>query len=139
MRSKWVFVKKFFQDGTLNKYKACLVAVGSSQRPGIDYEATQSPVVRTESVKILLAIAAAKNYAVKTHDFVSAYLNSPISENLGMRQPEGFHIGNPGDVCILKRSVYGTAQAARNWFITLKTVLLSLGLTQSIFDPCVSL
>jgi hypothetical protein len=137
LKAKWIFVRKFHQDGSLNKYKARLVAVGSSQRPGVDFEATQSPVVRTESVRMLLALAAARGYSVRTHDYVSAYLNSPISEVLGMRQPEGFVEGAAGDVCILRRSIYGTAQAARNWYITLKDSLLSIGLRQCTFDPCV--
>ncbi len=56
--SKWVFKVKADADGIFESYKACLVAQGFSQKFGSDYDETFSPVVRFESVRTIIALAA---------------------------------------------------------------------------------
>lgn len=56
--SKIVFKKKLDSQGRVEKYKARLVARGFTQRPGIDYKETFAPVIRFESIRVLLALAA---------------------------------------------------------------------------------
>lgn len=55
---RWVFKSKVKPDGTIERYKARLVARGFSQTKGVDYFETFSPVVRYESLRAVLAIAA---------------------------------------------------------------------------------
>ena len=55
---KWVYKVKQNFDGTTERYKARLVARGFTQRPGYDYDETFSPVVRYESLRLLLALSA---------------------------------------------------------------------------------
>lgn len=55
IKNKWVFAKKYDRDGILSKYKARLVAKGYSQVPGIDYIDVFPPVVRLETIQVLLA------------------------------------------------------------------------------------
>ncbi|PKI39955.1 hypothetical protein CRG98_039618 [Punica granatum] len=60
--NKWVFKRKIGTDGKVETCKARLVAKGYSQRMGVDYEATFSPVAILKSIKILLNIVAHYDY-----------------------------------------------------------------------------
>ena len=62
--TRWVLSKKFDADGHLVKHKARLVAQGYTQKYGIDFQQTYSPVVNAASLRLLLAISANKGYAV---------------------------------------------------------------------------
>jgi hypothetical protein len=58
IRCKWVLRKKFKADGSLDKYKARLVAKRFTQQPGIDFVDTYSPVAKFASVRIIMSIVA---------------------------------------------------------------------------------
>src|SRR5437879_11257032 len=103
---KWIFRVKYNADGSLSKRKARLVARGFSQRPGIDYSQTFSPVIRHESIRILLSIAANENLEIEALDVVTAFLNGEVSEELYMKQPPCFEDGTDR-VCKLVKSIYG--------------------------------
>ena len=78
--SKWVYKVKTDADGSIERYKARLVAQGYSQKYGTDYDQTYSPVVRLESFRTLLALSV--QYGLKIHqvDVTTAFLNSELEE-----------------------------------------------------------
>jgi len=88
--AKWVLTIKRRGYGTIDKYKARLVARGFSQIHGIDYEETVSPVVRTGVIRLVLAIAAMNRWPVDQMDVIAAYLNGTLNEEIYMIQPPGF-------------------------------------------------
>ena len=103
---KWVFKCKLGEQGQVERYKARLVAQGYSQRPGIDYEETFSPVVRFESVRSVIALAAHGNMKLHQMDVKTAFLNGELHEEVFIKQPEGFVEKDKENlVCRLKKSI----------------------------------
>ncbi|GJT30054.1 retrotransposon protein, putative, ty1-copia subclass [Tanacetum coccineum] len=138
--SKWLFKKKTDMDGDVHTYKACLVAKGYTQTPGIDYEETFSPVVDIRAIRILIAIAAYYDYKIWQMDVKTAFLNGHLLEEVYMQQPEGFvNLKYPNRVCKLKSSIYGLKQASRQWNKRFDNEIKKFGFTQNRDDPCVYL
>jgi hypothetical protein len=81
-----------------------------------------------------LTIAAANHWPVQySFDFVAAYLNSLIDEEVWVKPPEGMPIPE-GHGLLLKKSLYGTRQAARCWWLHLKNLLDQFGYSPSQYD-----
>ena len=124
-------------DGTLERYKARLVAQGCTQIFGLDYEETFSPVVRFESIRCLLAMATQHKLCLHQMDVSTAFLHGELSEEVYLKQPEGFvESGKENLVCRLKRSIYGLKQSPRCWNHTLDSKLKEIGFEQTASDPC---
>ena len=133
---KWVFKIKTTNNGTPPRYKARLVARGFEQTHGIDCFDTFAPVVRWETIRILLAIATHLNWPIHQLDVLTAFLNGILAEEVYMHQPPGFiQKGAEHLVCRLHKSLYGLRQSPRAWYAKLHTALLAWKLLQSHADP----
>lgn len=136
IKSKWVYKTKYDDNGNPIRWKARLVAKGYTQREGIDFNETFSPVVRYASIRYLVALAAQHNMSIHQMDAVSAYLNGNLKETIYMQQPEGYNDGSK-KVCKLVKSIYGLKQSGRVWNETINLELLKLGLVRSEVDQCI--
>jgi hypothetical protein len=113
--SGWVFRIKRNADGSIERYKARIVAKGFSQRPGIDFTEVFAPTFRPSTLRLILALAATHDLELRSLDVSSAFTNGDLDEEIYMIQPEGFHQGGPNMVCKLNKSLYGLKQSARQW------------------------
>ena len=138
--SKWIFKLKRNPDGSIERYKARLVAQGFTQVHGIDYNEVFSPVVKFTSIRTLFAFANDNNYEIHHMDVKTAYLNGELDHEIYMEQPEGFVDPlNPSFVCKLKKSIYGLKQSARCWNSAIDNFLRKNGYTSFDADECIFL
>ena len=104
------------------KHKARLVCKGFMQREGIDYGETYAPVVKFESLRAVIVIAAACEKHILGMNVETAFLNGELEEGVYMQISEG--VGGPtGMVWKLKKSLHGLKQAPRAWNNKLRSVL----------------
>ena len=72
--SKWIYKIKHATDGSIDKYKARFMARGFSQKEGIDYEETFTPVARYTSIRSVLALAVVMKWKIHQMDVKTAFL-----------------------------------------------------------------
>ena len=76
-------------DGTIDKFKAHLVAQDFWQKHGIDHYDTYAPVARTTTIRLLVALASIHNLVIHQMDIKTAFLYEELDEEVYMKQPEG--------------------------------------------------
>ncbi|CAI7898961.1 unnamed protein product [Closterium sp. NIES-54] len=133
--SMWIFrVKR--PPGSPPAFKARYVARGFSQRQGVDFFQTFSPTPKMTTLRVLLHVAAQRDYELHSLDFSTAFLQGSLHEEIWPRRPPGF-TGSflAGTQWSLRRPVYGLRQAPREWHDMLKTTLAALGFAPSTADP----
>ncbi|WJZ98775.1 hypothetical protein VitviT2T_017282 [Vitis vinifera] len=149
---KWVFVRKRNENNEIIRYKARLVAQGFSQRPGVDYEETYSPVMDAITFRFLISLAVSEGLDMRLMDVITAYLYGSMDNDIYMKIPEGFKLPDANNTkprsmysIKLQRSLYGLKQSGRMWYNRLSEYLLkegspmvvrSLDVKNDPFRPC---
>ncbi|KAA0053487.1 putative Polyprotein [Cucumis melo var. makuwa] len=124
---KWALRKKLKLDGSIDKYKAKLVAKGFRQRENVDFFDTFFPVTRITSIRVLISIAALNNLLIHKMDVETAFLNGDLEEEIYM-EPEGFIVhGQESKVCKLDKSLYGLKKVPKQWHKKFDNLPMSKG------------
>ena len=137
IQGKWVYKVKLGPNGQVDKYKARYVAKGCKQMEGLDHFETFVPTCKPETIRILLQLSAKQGHVMHQFDVKTAFLHSPIEEEVYLEQPQEFvKRGSDGEklVCRLNKSIYGLEQADNNWYKELANFLLRQGFTRSRTD-----
>ncbi|GJV34440.1 retrovirus-related pol polyprotein from transposon TNT 1-94 [Tanacetum coccineum] len=111
IKLKWIYKVKTDEFGRVLKNKASLVAQGSRQEEGIDFEESFAPVARIEAIHIFVVNAANKNMMIYQMD------------------------DNPSHVYKLKKTLYGLKQAPRAWYDMLSSFLISQHFSKGAINP----
>ncbi|GJS33973.1 putative RNA-directed DNA polymerase [Tanacetum coccineum] len=90
MHDEYNALHKFHPDSTLSRYKAQLVANGSSQQLGVDFDENFSPVVKLATIRTVLSLDVSRRWPIHQLDVKNEFLNGDLSEMVYMHQPPGF-------------------------------------------------
>ncbi|KAJ4718900.1 Retrovirus-related Pol polyprotein from transposon TNT 1-94 [Melia azedarach] len=115
---KWVYKTKLKENGEVDKYKARLVAKGYKQEFGIDYKEVFAPVVRHDTIRLVIAMAAQNSWPIFQLDVKLAFLHGELQEQVFSDQPPGYvKFGYEHKVYKLRKALYGLKQAPRAWYM----------------------
>lgn len=134
--SKWVFRVKMDESEKIYRFKARLCARGFLQREGIDFHETFAPVIRYDSLRLILAEVAAQDLELLQFDVQTAFLYGKLDETVYMEVPEGLNVGQDL-VCKLNKSLYGLKQAPRCWNQRFTRFLHEFEFKECEADKCV--
>jgi len=157
---KWIFEIKTHSDGSIKRYKSRLVTRGFMQELYQSYIETYSPTTMKDSIRMVLALSAMYDLPTFQWDFKTAFLNGELEENEVIYSPiyDGYELFDiykeylPTKECAklekwlsegkkhklflrMKKSAYGTKQAARNWYIMLNKWMMEHGYKPIKGDP----
>ena len=125
------------------RYKVRLVAQGFTQRPGIDFQFTYSPVMDSGTFRYLLGMAVQYSLDTQFLDVVTAYLYGPLDAQLYIRPPPEFleqaPLEDTRDTYLglrLQKALYGLKQADRMWYKHLRDILLFHNFSHDQALPC---
>ncbi|CAI5479326.1 unnamed protein product [Closterium sp. Yama58-4] len=103
---------------------------------GVDFFQTFSPTPKMTTLRVLLHVAAQRDYELHSLDFSTTFLQGSLHEEIWLRRPPGFTGSFPtGTQWSLRRPVYGLRLAPREWHDTLRKTLATLGFAPSTADP----
>ncbi|CAI7926218.1 unnamed protein product [Closterium sp. NIES-54] len=103
---------------------------------GVDYFQTFSPTPKMTTLRVLLHVAAQRDYELHSLDFSTPFLQGSLHEEIWLRRPPGFTKTFPaGTQWSLRRPVYGPREAPREWHDTLRTTLAALGFAPATAGP----
>lgn len=140
--SRWVYKLKKNAEGTIERYRARLVAQGFRQVPGIDYFEIFSPVVNYVLIYLFMSFLVISMGWVHRHlDVNCAYLYGSLREETYMEIPKGFNfhsnVNSKSHVFLLKKALYGLHQAGHEWYLELHSALENLGFKKLLRTNCV--
>lgn len=126
---KWIYKRK-----DENVYKVRLVVRGYQQKEQLDN--VYSPVVKMQTLKLLLSYCCQHNLLIEQMDVETAFLNGKIISEVYVNQPKGFAKRKYNKVYKLLKSLYGLRESPRLWYKCFNNFINELGFKRSNYDYC---
>lgn len=124
--NRWVYVVKRDEKGTIQRFKARLVAGGHQQKFGFDYDEVFSPVINFTLIRLCFCVLVGQcGWKHVQADVTGAYLYGPLNHDIWMKMPVGFDAMD-GRACRLRKALYGLHQSGREWYFHLHKTLIKL-------------
>ena len=125
---KWIFKHKFHSDGSLAHYKARWAIHGCSQRPGINFDETFSPIVKPATIRIVLSTRVSQSWPIHQLDVKNGFLHGNISVIVYCQHPSEFiDAAHPDHVCRLQKSLNGLKKSPSCLVLVVHHLYLYLG------------
>ena len=125
---KWVYKTKYNEHGKIDKHKARLVAKGYSQKHGVDYTEIFAPVARMDTVRMIIALDAPKDWKIFQLYVKSAFLSGELREDVYVEQLRGYEKkGSEHLIYKLHKAMYRLKQAPRAWFSRIEAHFIGEG------------
>jgi hypothetical protein len=139
--AKFVLKIKYLADGSLDKYKARLVALGYMARAGIDFFATWSPMASLTAIRLIFSIAVHYNTCILHADVPNAFCQGDLDTRTLLRFPKGVSLeddeGNSSVIVLLRKALYGLRQSPQLFNKLLNELLTSCGLQRCEQEACI--
>lgn len=87
---KWVYTTKYQVDGSIERYKARLMANGYNQTYNVDYLETFAPNAKMSMVRILSSLAANYGWDLEQFGVKNAFLHGNLEKEIYMNVPPGY-------------------------------------------------
>lgn len=133
----WVFATKYDTDGTLEKAKARLCALGNRQKVNFNEIDTYAPVIRPVTLRMMFSLMTKRRRKGYHVDIKAAFLNSRLKQPVYCYPPHGFeNPDRPDEVWLLRGAAYGLRESAKAWNDRLDEIMREYGLKPTLSDPC---
>lgn len=115
---------KYHPNGSMEGYKALLIAKGYNQQEVLAYFETFTPVAKLVNIYVSLVLATTHNWHLQQPDVKNDFLYDDLDENVYMHLPTSFEQKQEIRVCKLNKSPNGHKQASRQWFAKFFSTIL---------------
>lgn len=113
---------------------------GNSQKPGIDFEETFSPVIKHDTIRVVLSFVEAHDMEISQLDVKTDFLCGELDEEIYLQQPEGYAVAEKEkSFCLLHKCIYGLKEASHEWNRHFDHFLQKFGLRPSSADLCLNI
>jgi hypothetical protein len=130
---------KHDESGIAVRAKTRVVALGNYETTPWKKSECHAPVLQKSSSRLLTSLAIKKGCIEKQGDCKNAFLHAilPDDEIVIVEPPPGCPLSKPGDLWLLKKTLYGLRRSPFHWYNAFKDALLAVGLKPCPHDPCV--
>jgi hypothetical protein len=100
----WVLTIKRLPDVSVDKFCARYIAKGFNQTLGVDCNETYAPTASLNTLRLLISVTRQHHYPTASFDISSAYLYSPIKEEVYVQPPVELNPHWKGKIMKLKKA-----------------------------------